>query len=126
MALKRMDNMGIVLDDLDATIAFFRELGLDLEGQTTIEGGGKKGDSFRYGGIVNFDGTLSPVRRGYVGDAAGRFGIVVDFFSALPQGAAVATVRVTRLSGPERCWPWLSAASPARLAGAPARPPRRR
>ena len=33
-----MDNMGIVVDDLEATIAFFRELGLDLEGRATIEG----------------------------------------------------------------------------------------
>jgi catechol 2,3-dioxygenase-like lactoylglutathione lyase family enzyme len=38
MALKRMDNVGIVVDDLPASIAFFRELGLELEGQTTIEG----------------------------------------------------------------------------------------
>src|ERR671925_2024949 len=38
MALKRMDNVGIVVDDLAATIDFFRELGLDLEGQATIEG----------------------------------------------------------------------------------------
>jgi len=33
-----MDNVGIVVDDLEATIAFFRELGLELEGQFTIEG----------------------------------------------------------------------------------------
>ena len=38
MALKRMDNVGIVVDDLEATIAFFLELGLDLEGRGTIEG----------------------------------------------------------------------------------------
>ena len=38
MALKRMDNVGIVIDDLGATIDFFRELGLELEGQATIEG----------------------------------------------------------------------------------------
>src|SRR6185295_2441347 len=38
MALKRMDNVGIVVDDLPATIAFFRELGLELEGQAMIEG----------------------------------------------------------------------------------------
>src|SRR3954468_16753687 len=38
MAVKRMDNMGIVVDDLGAAIDFFRELGLDLEGQATIEG----------------------------------------------------------------------------------------
>ena len=38
MAVKRMDNVGIVVDDLVATIEFFRELGLELEGRATIEG----------------------------------------------------------------------------------------
>ena len=38
MAVQRMDNVGIVVDDLGATIEFFRELGLELEGQATIEG----------------------------------------------------------------------------------------
>ncbi|MCR6672027.1 VOC family protein [Devosia ginsengisoli] len=38
MALKRMDNMGIVVDDLDETIDFFLELGLELEGRATVEG----------------------------------------------------------------------------------------
>jgi catechol 2,3-dioxygenase-like lactoylglutathione lyase family enzyme len=38
MAVKRMANVGIVVDDLVATIEFFRELGLELEGQATIEG----------------------------------------------------------------------------------------
>jgi catechol 2,3-dioxygenase-like lactoylglutathione lyase family enzyme len=36
--LKRMDNMGIVVEDLPETIAFFEELGLELEGQAMIEG----------------------------------------------------------------------------------------
>ena len=38
MALKRMDNVGIVVDDLGATIDFFRELGLEFEGRAMIEG----------------------------------------------------------------------------------------
>ena len=38
MALKRMDNVGIVVDDLEGTIDFFRELGLELEGRGTVEG----------------------------------------------------------------------------------------
>ncbi len=38
MSLKRMDNVGIVVDDLGGAVAFFRELGLELEGQGTIEG----------------------------------------------------------------------------------------
>src|ERR1700736_1953021 len=38
MAVQRMDNVGIVVEDLPAAIAFFRELGLELEGKATIEG----------------------------------------------------------------------------------------
>ena len=38
MALKRMDNVGIVVEDLAAAVEFFRELGLELEGEGTIEG----------------------------------------------------------------------------------------
>lgn len=34
----RMDNVGIVVEDLDAAIEFFAELGLELEGRATIEG----------------------------------------------------------------------------------------
>src|SRR5207245_5105343 len=38
MALKRMDNIGIVVESLDAAIAFFAELGLELEGRAMVEG----------------------------------------------------------------------------------------
>jgi len=38
MTIQRMDNVGIVVDDLPATVEFFRELGLELEGQAMIEG----------------------------------------------------------------------------------------
>ncbi|WP_431512405.1 VOC family protein [Variovorax sp. DAIF25] len=38
MTIKRMDNVLIVVDDLEAVKAFFIELGLALEGQTTVEG----------------------------------------------------------------------------------------
>lgn len=37
-ALKRMDNVLIVVEDLEAVKAFFLELGLELEGETTVEG----------------------------------------------------------------------------------------
>ena len=46
MALKRMDNIGIVVDDLELTIDFFQELGLQLGGRATIEGEwGTRGES---------------------------------------------------------------------------------
>jgi catechol 2,3-dioxygenase-like lactoylglutathione lyase family enzyme len=38
MAIKRMDNVGIVVESLDAAIAFFSELGLRLEGRAMVEG----------------------------------------------------------------------------------------
>ena len=38
MAHLRMDNIGIVVDDLEAAIEFFVDLGLELEGETTVEG----------------------------------------------------------------------------------------
>jgi catechol 2,3-dioxygenase-like lactoylglutathione lyase family enzyme len=38
MPIKRMDNVLLVVDDLEAVKAFFIELGLRLEGETTVEG----------------------------------------------------------------------------------------
>src|SRR6267378_2314732 len=38
MTVKRMDNVGIVVEDIDAAIEFFTELGLELEGRAPIEG----------------------------------------------------------------------------------------
>lgn len=38
MTVKRMDNVGIVVEDIEAAIAFFSELGLVLEGRAPIEG----------------------------------------------------------------------------------------
>jgi catechol 2,3-dioxygenase-like lactoylglutathione lyase family enzyme len=38
MTVQRMDNVGIVVDDLPATITFFAALGLELEGRSVVEG----------------------------------------------------------------------------------------
>ena len=38
MTVKRMDNVGIVVEDLDAAVEFFAELGLELEGRAPIQG----------------------------------------------------------------------------------------
>ena len=38
MTIQRMDNVGIVVESLDAAISFFNELGLNLEGRAMIEG----------------------------------------------------------------------------------------
>src|SRR3974390_2642757 len=38
MTIQRMDNVGIVVEDVDAAVAFFAELGMELEGKGQIEG----------------------------------------------------------------------------------------
>jgi catechol 2,3-dioxygenase-like lactoylglutathione lyase family enzyme len=38
VALKRLDNIGIVVEDLEETVEFFRELGLELERRATVDG----------------------------------------------------------------------------------------
>ena len=38
MTLLRMDNVGVVVDDLEAAKAFFAELGMELEGEAPVEG----------------------------------------------------------------------------------------
>ena len=38
MSIQRMDNVAIVVDDLDAAIGFFTELGMEMEGKSQIEG----------------------------------------------------------------------------------------
>src|SRR5438552_4017253 len=54
MTLLRMDNVGIVVNDLETVIAFFVELGLELEGETTVEG--RSVDR-----IVGLDGVRSDI-----------------------------------------------------------------
>ena len=45
MTIQRMDNVGIVVEDLDAAIAFFTELGMELEGTAQIEAPGRTAPS---------------------------------------------------------------------------------
>ena len=58
MALKRMDNVLIVVDDLEPAKAFFIELGLRLEGETTVEGPSVG----RLIGLQNVRATLATLR----------------------------------------------------------------
>jgi catechol 2,3-dioxygenase-like lactoylglutathione lyase family enzyme len=58
MTLTRMDNVLIVVDDLEAAKAFFLELGLELEGETTVEGPSVD----RLVGLQNVRATLALMR----------------------------------------------------------------
>ncbi|WP_377155827.1 VOC family protein [Roseateles sp. UC29_93] len=58
MSIKRMDNVLIVVDDLEAVKAFFIELGLELEGQTDVQGP----DVGRLIGLGDVRATLAMLR----------------------------------------------------------------
>ena len=58
MTLKRMDNVLIVVEDLEAAKAFFIELGMELEGETTVEGPSVD----RLIGLQNVRATLALMR----------------------------------------------------------------
>jgi catechol 2,3-dioxygenase-like lactoylglutathione lyase family enzyme len=58
MTIKKLDNILIVVDDLDAAKAFFLELGLALEGETTVEGPSVD----RLIGLQNVRATLALLR----------------------------------------------------------------
>src|SRR5205085_4189000 len=58
MTIRRMDNVLIVVDDLEAAKAFFVELGMELEGETTVEGPSVD----RLVGLQNVRATLAMMR----------------------------------------------------------------
>ena len=65
MAIQRMDNVGIVVDDLDAAVAFFTELGMELEGRMLIEGSWA-------GNVIGLDDMRSEIAMMRIPDAPGR------------------------------------------------------
>jgi catechol 2,3-dioxygenase-like lactoylglutathione lyase family enzyme len=65
MTIQRMDNVGIVVDDLDAAVAFFTALGMELEGRMPIEGSWA-------GRVVGLDGMRSEIAMMRIPGAPGR------------------------------------------------------
>jgi catechol 2,3-dioxygenase-like lactoylglutathione lyase family enzyme len=65
MTIQRTDNVGIVVDDLDAAVAFFTELGMELEGRTPIEGSWA-------GNVVGLGDMRSEIAMMRIPDAPGR------------------------------------------------------
>ena len=94
MTLLRMDNVLIVVDDLAAAIAFFAELGLELEGETPVEG--QWVDR-----VVGLDGVRSDVAVMRTPDGHGR--LELDKFHtptavrAEPEDAPVNTLGIRRI-----------------------------
>jgi catechol 2,3-dioxygenase-like lactoylglutathione lyase family enzyme len=65
MTIQRMDNVGIVVDDLKSAVAFFVALGLELEGEATVEGGSVDR-------VVGLDGVRSDIAMLRTPDGNGR------------------------------------------------------
>ncbi len=65
MTIQRMDNVGIVVDDLDAAVAFFTELGMELEGRAPIEGSWA-------GKVVGLENMRCEIAMMRIADAPGR------------------------------------------------------
>jgi catechol 2,3-dioxygenase-like lactoylglutathione lyase family enzyme len=94
MTLKRMDNVLIVVEDLEAAIAFFVELGMELEGQTTVEGPWVDR-------VVGLDGARSDIAMMRTPDGHGR--LELDKFHSPaavrsdPEDAPVNTLGIRRI-----------------------------
>ena len=88
MTIQRMDNVGIVVDDLRAAIAFFVELGLELEGEATVEGPSVDR-------VVGLEGVRSDVAMLRTPDGHGR--VELSKFHSPPATAAEPNAPVNRL-----------------------------
>jgi catechol 2,3-dioxygenase-like lactoylglutathione lyase family enzyme len=94
MALLRMDNVLIVVDDLKAAIGFFAELGLELEGESSVEGP-------EVDRLVGLAGSRSDIAMMRTPDGHGR--IELDKFHtptavrAGPEHAPVNTLGIRRI-----------------------------
>jgi catechol 2,3-dioxygenase-like lactoylglutathione lyase family enzyme len=94
MSLPRMDNVLLVVDDLGAAIAFFTELGLELEGETTVEG-------HWVDRVIGIDGARSQIAMMRTPDGHGR--LELDKFltppaiRAEPEDAPVNALGIRRI-----------------------------
>jgi catechol 2,3-dioxygenase-like lactoylglutathione lyase family enzyme len=94
MTIRRMDNVGIVFDDLAAAIAFFVELGLELEGEMTVEG--RWVDR-----VVGLDGVRTDIAIMRTPDGHGRLELMKfqrpAAISAEPKNAPANTLGIRRI-----------------------------
>src|SRR3990170_8325047 len=92
--LLRMDNIGIVVHDLKAAIAFFVELGLEFEGETTVEG--QWVDR-----VVGLDGVRNDIAMMRTPDGHGRIELAKfhtpTAVRAEPENAPVNTLGIRRI-----------------------------
>jgi catechol 2,3-dioxygenase-like lactoylglutathione lyase family enzyme len=94
MTIQRMDNVLIVVDDLEAATAFFVELGMELEGQTTVEGSWA-------GRVVGLDDVRADIVMMRTPDGHGRVELskfhTPPAISSEPQNAPANTLGIRRI-----------------------------
>ena len=94
MTIRRMDNVGVVVADLAAAIAFFVELGLELEGQAAVQG--RWADR-----VVGLDGVRVDVAMMRTPDGHGRLELMKFHspaaVSAEPKNAPANTLGIRRI-----------------------------
>jgi catechol 2,3-dioxygenase-like lactoylglutathione lyase family enzyme len=94
MTLRRMDNVLIVVDDLEAATAFFAELGMELEGKATVEGDWA-------GRVVGLDGVRTDIVMMRTPDGHGRVELskfhTPPAISSEPQNAPANTLGIRRI-----------------------------
>jgi catechol 2,3-dioxygenase-like lactoylglutathione lyase family enzyme len=94
MAIQRMDNVLIVVDDLDAVVSFFVELGMELEGQGPVEGRWVER-------VIGIDDVRQDVAMLRIPDGHGRIELArfhtPEAISAEPKNAPVNTLGIRRI-----------------------------
>ena len=94
MTIQRMDNVLIVVDDLEAAIAFFVELGLELEGEAPVEG-------HWVDRVVGLDGVRADIAMMRTPDGHGRLELTKfhtpPAISSEPQNAPANTLGIRRI-----------------------------
>jgi catechol 2,3-dioxygenase-like lactoylglutathione lyase family enzyme len=92
--LQRMDNVLIVVEDLEAAKAFFAELGMELEGETQVEGPAVDG-------TVGLDGVRADITMMRTPDGHGRVELTrfhtPPAVRAEPQNAPANTLGIRRI-----------------------------
>lgn len=78
MTIQRMDHVGIVVDDLADAMAFFLELGLELQGETEVEGDW-------VGRVIGLDGVRAQIAMLQTPDGHGRIELA-RFHAPLTEG----------------------------------------
>jgi catechol 2,3-dioxygenase-like lactoylglutathione lyase family enzyme len=94
MTIRRMDNVLIVVDDLEAATAFFAELGMELEGEATVEGEWA-------GRVVGLDGVRADIVMMRTPDGHGRVELskfhTPPAIRSEPQSAPANTLGIRRI-----------------------------